>query len=279
MPLPLFHVDAFTDRPFAGNPAAVCLLDGPAPDGWLAAIGAEMNLPETAFCWPQGKTWGLRWFSPTTEVPLCGHATLASAHVLWASGRATPGETLEFLTMSGSLYVNQRGDRLELDLPASPPHDVDSETAAMAVRAAGAGDVKLDATAAGAVTKIVGYERKLLVDLGDEHAVRTAVPDQTLIANLPYEGLLLTAAADQGSDVEYVVRFFAPNLGIAEDPATGSAQCAAGPYWAAKTGRTEFRCFQASPRGGHLRVSVGAERVAVSGRAVTVAEGTLQINP
>ncbi|MDQ2754008.1 MAG: PhzF family phenazine biosynthesis protein [Actinomycetota bacterium] len=270
MPLPLYHVDAFTDRAFAGNPAAVVLLEAPAPDVWLAAVGAEMNLPETAFCWPtEDATWGLRWFSPTTEVPLCGHATLAAAHVLWSSGRTEDDTTIQFDTMSGALYVRHRDGLVELDLPASPAHQVDEATAAKGRRAAGA--------PADSAAPVRGYERKLLVDLGDAAAVRAAVPDQYLVAQLAYEGLLITGVGDDGFD--YVIRFFAPKLGIAEDPVTGSAQCAAGPYWRERTGRQEFRCFQASSRRGVLAVGVDDSRVTVGGSAVTISEGMLLIDP
>ena len=238
MVVPMFHVDAFTDTPFAGNPAAVCLLDGPGPEAWMQLVAAEINLPETAFVWPvpPGR-WGLRWWTPTVEVPLCGHATLASAHVLIEEGQAGAGETLRFLTASGELTARGLGDTIELDFPAYERRSLsaDEEATVRSLIGADAGEV-------------VGYGPKLLARLASRAEVEAVRPDLVALRQLPYEGLIVTADSASATP-GYVLRFFAPALGIDEDPVTGSAQCAAGPYWRECTGVAQLAAEQVSARG------------------------------
>jgi PhzF family phenazine biosynthesis protein len=256
----LYQVDAFTDVPFAGNPAAVCLLDGPADERWMARVAAEMNLAETAFTWPEGDARRLRWFTPTIEVELCGHATLATAHVLWEE-RGETGATLCFTTASGVLTATRVGERIQLDLPAAVR------------RPAPAGMVTAAAGALGVVaTDGACFGPNLLVEVADPALLRAAAADIEAVARLHVQGVIVTSPGD-GAD--YLVRYFAPRAGIPEDPVTGSAQCAAGPWWAERTGRRSFAVEQASPRSGRLWVEVGDGRVTVAGRAVTVLRGRL----
>ena len=212
MVVPLFHVDAFTDTAFAGNPAAVCLLDGPAPEAWMQLVAAEVNLPETAFVWPvpPGR-WGLRWWTPTVEVPLCGHATLASAHVLIEEGRAAVGETMRFLTASGELTARGLGDTIELDFPAYEQRSL-SEAEEATVRSL----IGTDAD------EVVAYGPKLLARLASRAEVEAVHPDLAALGRLPYEGLIVTAdsaSADSASATPgYVLRFFAPAWGSTRTP-------------------------------------------------------------
>lgn len=253
--LPLFVVDAFTDRPFAGNPAAVCLLDGPRPDDWMQSLAAEMNLSETAFLLPEGDGWRLRWMTPRVEVDLCGHATLASAHVLWAQGQREP--QLRFHTRSGVLTAARDGDAIVLDFPA--------------VRAAPASDDPGLAQALGARLLYLGRNgMDFLAEVADEQTLRSLTPDFARLAALPVRGVIVTAAS---KDYDFVSRFFAPRVGVPEDPVTGSAHCALGPFWAARLGKDVLRAYQASARGGEVRVTVRGERVLLGGRAVTVVRG------
>jgi predicted PhzF superfamily epimerase YddE/YHI9 len=257
---PLVWVDAFTDRPFAGNPAAVCLLDGPVDDGWMQSLAGELGLSETAYVWPDGDALSLRWFTPVAEVDLCGHATLAAAHALAGAGRAADGDVLAFHTRSGVLTAEIRGDLVELDLPADPPAavPVPEGLAGLGARSAarGRGD--------------------LAVELGDAQRVRDAVPDLGAVVALGVRALYVTATGD-GDGADYVLRVFAPAVGIDEDPVTGSAQCLLGPYWADRLGRRSLQAVQLSRRGGRLAVSVDGDRVRVGGRAVTVLAGRVAL--
>lgn len=263
MTLPLFVVDAFAAAPFAGNPAAVVLCDGPRPDAWMAAVAAEMNLSETAFLVtrPDG-AWDLRWYTPTVEVDLCGHATLASAHVLWESGRAAAGAQLSFHTRSGRLGAFRRPDGwIELDLPADPVRAIDPPPgleAALGVRPVFVGQARAN----------------LLVELGSAVDVRALRPDQAWLATAIPDGLIATALSDDPA-FAVISRYFCPAAGIPEDPVTGSAYCALAPFWAPLVG-TSFRAFQASARGGVVDVVLRGERVGVAGPAVTVAAGELR---
>jgi PhzF family phenazine biosynthesis protein len=259
MPLPLIQVNAFSDRPFGGNPAAVCLLDGPRSDGWLQGVAAQMNLSETAFLLPQNGGWNLRWFTPTVEVDLCGHATLASAHALWQTGRLPAGATARFHTRSGPLSARQRDCVIEMDFPAEPVEPV-----APVPGLAEALGVKL----LGTYANRLGY----FVEAADAEAVRTLWPDFAALGRLPVRAVTVTAAGD-GDGFDFVSRFFAPGCGIAEDPVTGSAHCGLGPFWAKRLGKTELRAFQASPRGGEVGVRVAPPRVLLWGKAVTVWQG------
>lgn len=263
MPLPLFQVDAFTDVPFAGNPAAVCLLDAPADVGWMQRVAAEMNLAETAFVHPvEGGAFGLRWFTPTVEVDLCGHATLATAHVLYETGRLAASAEARFDTASGRLTVGQEGDRLAMDFPATPP-----EAAAPPPQLA---------EALGRWPTWTGRTRfDCFAVLDDEAAVRELEPDLAAVASLDARGLIVTAAANAGVGYDFVSRCFYPQSGIPEDPVTGSAHCALAPYWAGRLGRSELTGFQASTRGGHVGVCLRGDRVDLIGHAVTVLHGEL----
>ena len=260
--LRLVQVDAFTATPFAGNPAAVCLLDPPRDDGWLQAVAAEMNLAETAFLWRRDDGFALRWFTPTVEVPLCGHATLASAHALWETGLLAAGAAARFHTASGELRAWRDGDWIGMDFPARPPS---GEAVPAAVCAA------LGAASVATATNQTCH----LVELASDAAVRALAPDlRALAAASPEKGVVVTARAAEPS-YDVVSRFFAPAHGIDEDPVTGSAHCALGAYWAPRLGRRELLCFQASRRGGTVRVVVEPtpDRVHLFGQAVTVLIG------
>jgi PhzF family phenazine biosynthesis protein len=261
MPLPLFQVDAFTPTPFAGNPAAVCLLPAPADPRWMQDVAAEMNLSETAFVHPGGGAFGLRWFTPAVEVDLCGHATLATAHVLWEQGRLSGDAPARFSTKSGLLTAQRSGDWIEMDFPATPP--------APAAMPPGL------AAALGVAPRAVARSRfDYLVELDSADAVRRLAPDIAALGRIAARGVIVTSRADS-DDYDFVSRFFAPAAGVAEDPATGSTHCALAPWWAAKLGRTEMVGFQASPRGGVVRVRLAGDRVILGGQAVTVLRGTL----
>jgi PhzF family phenazine biosynthesis protein len=262
VPIPLLQIDAFTDRPFAGNPAAVALLDRPAEPAWMQAVAAEMNLAETAFVTPPvDGVHGLRWFTPTVEVDLCGHATLASAHALWSTGRAPAGDVVRFATRSGELRAVVDGERIALDLPANPP--VEGAAPAGFVEALGATPVRT-ATAAG---------NWVLVEVATEAEVRALAPDLRALSTQPMA--IVTAPAD-GAPFDIASRVFGPAYGIDEDPVTGSAHCILGPWWAPRLGRDEVRAHQVSARGGDLHVRLDGERVWVAGQAVTVLSGTLE---
>jgi predicted PhzF superfamily epimerase YddE/YHI9 len=257
---PIYLVDAFADRPFAGNPAGVCPLDGPWPaDVWMQSVAMEMNQAETAFVRPDGDGWGLRWFTPRVEVDLCGHATLAAAHVLWTTGRADGG--LRFRTRSGMLTAARRADGIELDFPAEPasPAADDEVLAALGVPAA----------------RFVGRNRfDVLVELPSEAAVRAVAPDFRALATVPARGVIVTARSDDGR-YDFVSRFFAPACGIDEDPVTGSAHCCLADYWGRALEKDEMVGYQASARGGVVRVRRAGDRVKLIGTAVTVLEGKL----
>ena len=261
---PIFHVDAFTDRPFAGNPAAVCFLEEERPDAWLQNIAREMNLAETAFLRSNGPHWSLRWFTPSVEVDLCGHATLASAHVLWESGHAASDATLRFDTRSGLLSAARRGDFIELDFPAEPAEP----------RPAPPGLLE----ALGIVTPRFTGRNRLddLIEVASETELRALEPDFRKLgaACAGTRGVIVTAACET-ADFDFVSRFFAPAAGIDEDPVTGSAHCCLGPFWSARLGKKELLGYQASSRGGTVAVRINGSRVILGGRAVTVARGSL----
>lgn len=258
---PLFHVDAFTDRAFHGNPAAVCLLDAAGEEGWMQLVGAEMNLAETAFVSPREGGYDLRWFTPTCEVDLCGHATLASAHVLWETGRLVPTDIARFHTRSGWLTAARRDDLIDLDFPATPADPAPAFAASLA-------------EAVGAPVEWAGRSRfDLVARLASADAVRNASPDYARVAALPCRGVIVTAVGDDGND--FVSRFFGPQSGIDEDPVTGSAHCALAPYWAGILGRNSLIGYQASPRGGTVRVQLEGDRVRLSGHAITILRGEL----
>ena len=257
-------VDAFTDRPFAGNPAAVCVLDGPVSEDWMRSLAREMNLSETAYLIPGDGAWGLRWFTPEVEIDLCGHATLASAHVLYETSRLADDEPACFDTKSGRLTVRQQGDAYVMDFPATPPTAADPPAGL--------------AEALGTNLVWTGLTRfDVFVVLESEAAVRDLTPDYTALARLDARGVIVTARADRQPGVDVVSRFFAPGSGVPEDPVTGSAHCAIGPYWADQLGTDTVACYQASARGGHVGVRVRDDRVDLRGHAVTVYRADLAL--
>lgn len=261
MGIKIFQVDAFTSVPFRGNPAAVCVLTGPAEDAWMKDVAQEMNLSETAFLLKRADGYGLRWFTPAVEVELCGHATLASAHVLWETGCLRPGETARFHTLSGELSAVRKDGWIVLDFPAEPDKGIVPPP-------------ELAAALGGVEPLYVGKNRfDYLVELSDEQTVRGLKPDLGLIRKLPARGVIVTAAS--GPPYDFVSRFFAPACGIDEDPVTGSAHCCLAPYWARKLGKKEFTAYQASERGGVVRVGLKDGRALISGQAVTVLKGEL----
>ncbi len=263
MAQPVYVVDAFTDRPFAGNPAAVCLLEKPAEDRWMQQVAAEMNLSETAFLVPRADGYGLRWFTPAVEVDLCGHATLASAHVLWQTGRLPPDAPARFHTRSGLLTARRADDLIDLDFPAVPITPCEPPPGLV--------------EALGAAPQSVGRNRMdLLVEYGTEAAVRALRPDFGKLAQVPVRGVIVTGTSAERK-FDFVSRFFAPASGIAEDPVTGSAHCALGPFWAERLGKSDLVGHQVSPRGGVVRVGVRGERVHLGGRAVTALRGELLV--
>jgi PhzF family phenazine biosynthesis protein len=260
---PIWTVDAFADEALTGNPAAVCVLDGPRTDAWLAGIARELNLSETAFLERRTDGWSLRWFTPTVEVELCGHATLASAHVLREAGLDT-GDTISFHTRSGLLQASRDGDELVLDFPAEPASPV----------AAPAG--LLDALGIAVAVAVARNRFDYLVEVDSAAAVRALRPDMTRLAEIETRGVIVTALAD-GAGHDFVSRWFGPRVGVPEDPVTGSAHCCLAPWWAARLDRRELRGYQASPRGGSVGVRLRGDRVELVGRAVTVLRGELLV--
>ncbi|HEX8208734.1 MAG TPA: PhzF family phenazine biosynthesis protein [Longimicrobium sp.] len=262
MPQPIIQVDAFADRAFTGNPAAVCILPAPREEGWMRSVAAEMNLSETAFLHAEEDGWRLRWFTPEVEVALCGHATLATAHVLWEDGHLPADEVARFHTRSGLLTARRAGEWIELDFPAKPILDAPAPEGL--------------AAALGVEPVYVGRSHfDVLVEVASEAEVRALKPDLGRLAAVEARGVIVTARADGGAGYDFVSRFFAPRVGVAEDPVTGSAHCVLAPYWAAKLGRDELVGFQASRRGGTVRVRAAGERVHLGGRAITVLRGEL----
>ena len=261
MKIPMYQVDAFTSQVFSGNPAAVCPLDAWIDDELMQSIAAENNLSETAFLVESGDGFDLRWFTPVTEVALCGHATLASAFVLFTC-RGWSADTIRFQTRkSGVLTVTKRDDLLEMDFPARPAQAVDAPPGleeALGVKRA----------------QVLASEEDLLVILMDEDSVHTVRPDFRALAQIESRGVIITAKGE-GSD--FVSRFFAPRFGIDEDPVTGSAHCVLTPYWANVLGKNDLHALQVSTRGGELFCSYVGERVKISGRATLYLEGTIVV--
>lgn len=261
MPVRLTTVDAFSAAPFAGNPAAVCLLPAPRDDNWMQAVAREMNLAETAFLLRCGDEFGLRWFTPAVEVDLCGHATLASAHVLWEEGHLDPAAEARFHTRSGLLRATRQSSWITLDFPATPPVQCDPPPGIT--------------RAIGAPIRFLGRTPfDYLVELETEAAVRGLRPDLGLLAGLGGRGVIVTSRS-QSPGIDFVSRFFAPAAGVPEDPVTGSAHCALGPLWGERLGKTSLVGFQASPRGGVVRVALAGDRVLLGGQAVTVLRAEL----
>ena len=262
MPLRITQVDSFTDKPFGGNPAAVCLLPRPADASWMQRVAREMNLSETAFLVRRDDgAFDLRWLTPAVEVDLCGHATLASAHVLWEDNHLSPDAPAVFHTLSGQLSAVLRDGWIEMDFPAEP----DEATPAPDGLAA----------ALGTEPAYVGRNRfDYLVEVDTEATVRRLAPNFRGLRAIEARGIMVTARA-QTDGFDFVSRFFAPYAGIDEDPVTGSAHCCLGPYWQRRLGGDTFTAWQASERGGLVKVAVRGERVTLSGQAVTVLRGEL----
>lgn len=260
----IIQVDAFTDQPFAGNPAAVCVLDQPQSDDWMQNVAKEMNLSETAFLLAQESGYQLRWFTPAVEVPLCGHATLASAHVLWSEGYLQPDEIAEFHTKSGVLTAKPSGRWIELNFPANPSR---LTTAPLELSEA-LGNLPFKTV----LENSLGY----FVELYSEDEVRSLTPNVAAMGALPVAHVIITSAANAGSEFDFVSRFFAPGMGIAEDPVTGAAHCCLAPFWRDRLQKDDFLAYQASSRGGVVKVYYdGGDRVLLSGQAVTVMRGEL----
>jgi predicted PhzF superfamily epimerase YddE/YHI9 len=276
--LSIAQVDAFADRPFTGNPAAVCLLPAARSDAWMQAVAGEMNLAETAFLLRHGDGYDLRWFTPEVEVDLCGHATLASAHLLWERGEVPADRAIRFETRSGRLTCERSapadgadGDDppwIWMDFPATPAE-------ALAAGEDGAALTAGLSAALGATPRWAGRSRfDLLVELASEAEVTGLAPDPRSLAAIETRGIIATAPSDRGG-CDFVSRFFAPGVGVPEDPVTGSAHCTLAPFWSARLGRPDLVGYQASARGGTVRTELRGERVRLGGRAVTVLTGEL----
>jgi PhzF family phenazine biosynthesis protein len=266
---PLWIVDAFADRAFAGNPAGV-IVGSDLSEARMQAVASELNLSETAFLRRRSDgDWDLRWFTPAAEVALCGHATVASAHVVWSEDLAPADQPLVFHTASGRIGARRDGALIEIDLPAAPVRAIAPTREVLKAL----GGLQPDAMA---VTEHpTRRERNLLAVLADADAVRDLRIDGVALAQAPEGGLIVTARADDGDSVDAVHRYFAPAVGIEEDPVTGSAACALAPYWTPLLGRATLRLRQLSMRGGELRVTLAGDRVRVAGPAITVVRGTL----
>jgi PhzF family phenazine biosynthesis protein len=263
MGIEIFQVDAFTGKPFSGNPAGVCILEEERDEDWMQKVAREMNLSETAFILKHRDGFALRWFTPRVEVELCGHATLASAHILWERGYVNPGERVRFYTCSGILDAVRKGDWIELDFPAEPekPAKAPPELA----------------RALGVKPKYVGKNRfDYLVEMESEETLQNLRPDFTLLGAVPTRGVIVTCLSST-PEYDFVSRFFAPRAGVNEDPVTGSSHCCLGPFWSSRLNKTEFVAYQASPRGGVLKIRLKGNRVFLGGRGVTVLHGELLV--
>lgn len=257
----IVQVDAFTSIPYKGNPAAVCVLAGPGDETWMRSVAAEMNLSETAFLYPEGSLFHLRWFTPAAEVDLCGHATLASAHVLFEEGIAAPDQTIRFMTKRGELTAARRNEWITLDFPATPAEETSPPPEL--------------GNALGTTPLYVGRSSfDYLVEVSSDEALRECAPDFGALARLPVRGIIITSQ-DSSGDYDFLSRGFFPAVGINEDPVTGSAHCTLAPFWAERLGQTEFLAYQASRRGGVLRVQLKGERVQIAGQAITTLRGEL----
>jgi PhzF family phenazine biosynthesis protein len=261
MGLNIIQVDAFTNKPFSGNPAAVCLLAGEKDDRWLQQVAQEMNLSETAFLLWKRDGFSLRWFTPTVEIALCGHATLASAHVLWENGYLEQDEQARFYTLSGLLTASRRENWIEMDFPAQGSTPTSTPE----------GLLESLGIAAIAISR---NEYDYLIEVESEEIVKNITPNFSALANVEARGVIVTSRAIS-ADYDFVSRFFGPRVGVNEDPVTGSAHCCLAPYWQQRLGKDEMVGYQASARGGIVRVRVLGERVMLGGQAITVMRGEL----
>ena len=259
--VPIFQVDAFTAKPFAGNPAAVCILTQPFDVQWMQNVAREMNLSETAFLLRQEDGFQLRWFTPAVEVDLCGHATLASAHILWERENLKPNEQARFSTRSGILTAERKGDWIEMDFPA--------KLAELACEPEGL------AKALGVQIKYLGRNQfDYLVEVEAEEIVRSIKPDFNFLKTLPIRGVIVTSLSSS-PEYDFVSRFFAPRVGVNEDPVTGSAHCCLGPFWGNRLHKKELTGYQASLRGGVVKIRLMGSRLILGGQAITVLRGEL----
>jgi PhzF family phenazine biosynthesis protein len=257
-----FLVDAFTDKPFRGNPAAVCFLPEARGEEWMKNVAREMNQSETAFLYEEDDGFHLRWFTPAVEIDLCGHGTLASAHVLWETGVLGPEDEALFHTRSGLLTAKKRHSLIELDFPAENEMEVDNPPPEL-IRALGIRP------------KYIGRNRfDYLIELESEEAVRNMKPDFASLEKVSARGVIITSTA-HSTEYDFISRFFAPSVGIYEDPVTGSAHCCLGPFWGKRLGKRELTAYQASSRGGLVHLSLLGERVHLGGKAVTVVRGQI----
>ncbi|HXH60921.1 MAG TPA: PhzF family phenazine biosynthesis protein [Fimbriimonadaceae bacterium] len=256
----IYLVDAFSNAPFTGNPAGVCPLDGPADEQWMQSVAMEMNQAETAFFWPEDGAFRLRWFTPTLEVDLCGHATLASAHVMYETGLLAQDATAKFHTKSGELTCKKNGGFIEMDFPNEQPKEIEPFNAESAI----------------GVTPLWNGENRMakFAVLGSEDEVRSIKPDFGLVSTMGRVGLIVTAKADK-TKADFVSRFFAPQAGVPEDPVTGSAHCGLGPYWISVLGKDHVTGYQASKRGGFVQIESKGDRVVLKGEARTTMTGEL----
>ena len=261
MEIKIYHVDAFSSKPFAGNQAKVCILPKDRDEKWMQAVAYEMKFSETAFLFKVENGYSLRWFTPLVEVDLCGHATLASAHILWEEGYLEPNKQARFFTKSGLLTAKQKGNWIELDFP--PVEEKKSEPP----------DGLIDSL--GVTPVYVGKNRfDYLVEVQSEEIVRSLKPDFEMLKSITELGVIVTSLASS-PEFDFVSRYFAPGQGINEDPVTGSTHCCLGPYWSNRLSKNEFVAYQASSRGGTIKVRVGTKRVFLCGQATTVMRGKL----
>lgn len=250
----LYVIDAFTDKPFCGNPAAVCVLDEPADETWMKLVAREMNLSETAFLHPIEDGFSLRWLTPAVEVKLCGHATLAAAFLLWETGVLSPDQAARFHTLSGWLTCRRDGGWIEMDFPAVVCEPCDAPQGV--------------AEALGCEPISCGFNgMDYLVEVASEKVLRGLNPNLSVLSLIPVRGVIVTSRSD-APEFDFISRFFAPAAGVNEDPVTGSAHCALGPYWQPKLGKSDFTAYQTSERGGVVKLSVKGDRVLLRGQAV-----------
>ena len=261
MAVPIIQVDAFTAKPFSGNPAAVCIMPEPPTDQWMQDVAKEMNLSETAFLIEGQDGFDLRWFTPTVEVQLCGHATLASAHVLWEGGYLAPDAQARFHTASGLLTAYRRGDWIEMDFPSQPQESTSPPAGLL--------------PALGVDALYVGKNQTdYLVLVESEEILREIKPEWVALGQVECRGVAVTSPSSSG-EYDFLSRFFAPRSGVLEDPVTGSAHCVLGPFWGARLDKTELVAYQASHRGGVVKMSLADDRVLLGGQAVTVMRGEI----
>ena len=265
MGMKIFQVDAFTNKPFLGNPAGVCILSETADATWMQSVAREMNVSETAFLYPEAEGYHLRWFTPAVEVDLCGHATLASAHILWEKGYLAPTQQVRFQTRSGLLTADKNGEWIEMNFPAEEAKESTAPPKLI--------------TALGIKPLFVGKNRfDYIIEAESEQVVRSIHPNLSMLGAVTTRGAIVTSLSSS-PDYDFVSRFFAPAVGIPEDPVTGSAHCCLGPYWNKRLEKSQFRAYQASARGGVLKVRVEGDRVSLSGQAVTILEAEFLPSP